>query len=106
MSRLCLALMSKSISFSSWASGVQAKSIEISIRIMRSSKRFLDYNMKLDGKDLTVNNPESRSLRALRLGKRNDEMGRLGIIGSCDVRSRGRGRTMRMRMKDRNKLFP
>src|SRR5688572_20137759 len=105
MSRFCLALISKSISLYSWANGVQARSIEMSAKIMDPPKRFLDYNTKLDWKDLAVNDPESPGLRTRRLSKRNDEMRRLGVIGPHDICFGRLGRSIGVGMEDRDKLL-
>src|SRR5689334_11902294 len=100
MRRLCLALMSKSILFSSWAKGVQARIIEISIKIIETSQERLDYNMNLDRKDFAIDDPKSHGLRASWLGQRYDQMCRFGVIRSLDIRFRRLGRTVRMRMED------
>src|ERR1043165_5773473 len=72
----------------------------------KSSQRFLDYNMNLDGQDLAVDDPESRGLSVFRVGKRNNEMRRFGIISPRDVCLRRLGRAMRMRMKNGNQFLP
>src|SRR5262245_9994912 len=88
------------MSFPSCTNGVQDKSIEISIRIIGNPQRFLDYNMELDGQGLTVNDPESHGLRALRLGKGNDDVRRLRIVGPINVCFGQIGRSMGMGVDD------
>src|SRR5262245_17993037 len=92
MSRLFFARMSKSISFPSCASGVHARSIEISIRNIQSSLECLDYNTNFDRQDFAAGDPESHSLWPFQLCQRNDEMRCFGVVRPFDVgfrRSRG-----------------
>jgi hypothetical protein len=61
--------------------------------------------MKLDGKNVPTHDPESRSLWAFQLGKRNNKMRGFGVVGPLDVCFGRLAWAMRMGMKDRQEIF-
>lgn len=67
--------------------------------------KFLDYNMNLNFRDLSVDDAESRGLRAFGLGQRYDEVSRIRIIRPLDIVPRRLSRPKRVRVKNRDEIL-
>ena len=61
--------------------------------------------MKLDFEDLTVNDPESRGLRTLRIGEGNNQVGGFRVIRAFNIFFRWPCRSTGMRMIDRHQFL-